>query len=271
MNIVTIVQARTNSSRLKGKVLLPLLGKPLLVRMIERLKESKYIGKIVVATTTEPEDKVISQICEAINIEYFEGHSTDLLDRHYNAALKFMPDAVVKIPSDCPLIDPQIIDKTILYYLNNFNKYDFVSNLHPPTYPDGNDVEIFSFKVLERAFKEAKKSYEREHTTPYIWDNPDKFKIGNVTWETGWDYSKTYRWTIDYIEDYNLIKKIFEELYPINKNFSVFDIVNLLKEKPYLRQLNRKYLGLYWYENHINELTNINFYKNKIVNNVQTR
>ncbi|MEJ2104988.1 MAG: glycosyltransferase family protein [Ignavibacteriaceae bacterium] len=220
--IVTIIQARVGSSRLPGKVLLPLANRPLILR-----------------------------------IEVFRGSSLDLLDRHYKAAKKFDAEAVVKIPSDCPLIAPEIIDKVILYYINNYKKFDYVSNLHPPSYPDGNDVEIMSFKTLENAWINAKKDFEREHTTPFIWENPDKFRIGNVLWETGYDYSMSHRFTIDYKEDYELIKRIYDELYNQNPEFSLNDILLLLKQKPEIKKINEMYAGVNWYRNHLKELKTI--------------
>jgi spore coat polysaccharide biosynthesis protein SpsF len=265
MNIVTVVQARTTSERLPNKVLLPLGGKPLLIRMVERIKESYYIGTIVVATTTSKKDDIIADLCQANEIECFRGHSTDLLDRHFKLARHYKADAVVKIPSDCPLIDPKIIDEVIGHYIDNFPTYDFVSNLHPPSFPDGNDVEIMSFKTLEIAWWKAVRNFEREHTTPYIWENPHKFIIGNVSWETGLDFSTTHRWTIDYEEDYELIKTIFEEIYPLNPSFGLYHILALIEMKPEIARINKKYTGRYWYENHLNELKNINEYKLKLI------
>lgn len=264
MKILTVIQARMSSTRLPGKVLLPLLGKPLLIRMIERVRSATLTGILIVATSTNSDDDQIYELCNEYNIQCFRGHLTDLLDRHYQVGKKFGADAVVKIPSDCPLIDPKIIDKVLNYYIDNSDKYDFVSNLHPATYPDGNDVEVMSFNALERAWKEATRPLEREHTTPYLWENPDKFKIGNVVWESGFDYSTTHRWTIDFEEDYQFIIKVYEELYPNNPNFGLYDILILLKDKPEIADINKKYLGKYWYENHLNELTNIDEYKNKI-------
>jgi spore coat polysaccharide biosynthesis protein SpsF len=164
---------------------------------------------------------------------------------------------VIKIPSDCPLIDPEIIDKVILYYINNKEKFDFVSNLHPPTYPDGNDVEVMSFETLENAWINAKKDFEREHTTPYIWENPDKFRIGNVVWEEELDYSMTHRFTIDYKEDYEFIKKVYDELYEDNNRFGLKDILELLGKKPEINKINEMYAGVNWYRNHLNELKTI--------------
>ena len=255
--ILTIIQARLGSSRLPGKVMLLLAGKPLILRMYERVACSKYAGKIVVAITEEEDDNDLFKLCKQYNIETFRGNTLDLLDRHYEAAKQYGTDAVVKIPSDCPLIDPEIIDKVILYYINNRDKYDFVSNLHPPTYPDGNDVEIMSFEALEKAWINAKKDFEREHTTPYIWENPDKFRIWNVVWEKGFDYSMTHRFTIDYKEDYEFIKRVYDELYHQNNRFGLNDILELLEKKPEIKKINELYAGVNWYRNHINELKTI--------------
>ncbi len=268
MKIVTVIQARMSSSRLPQKILLPILGKPLLYRMIERVKKAKLIGKLVVATSTNADDDEVENFCSKNNLVCYRGHLTDLLDRHYQVGKTFSANAVVKIPSDCPLIDPQIIDKVIRHYIEN-DELDFVSNLHPATYPDGNDVEIMSFDSLECAWKDAAKSYEREHTTPFIWENADTFKVGNIVWESGLDYSTTHRWTIDFPEDYEFIRRVYEELYPKNHNFSLNDILSLLKQKPEIAEINSRYLGKYWYQNHLDELTNIDEYKNKLNNDKQ--
>ena len=251
MNIVTIIQARISSTRLPGKVLLPVLGEPLLIKMVERVRSVKLTGQIVIATSTNNEDDKIEELCSENNLIYFRGDLTDLLDRHYQAGKNFGADAVVKIPSDCPLIDPQIIDRVLKYYIDNSDKFDFVSNLHPASYPDGNDVEIMSFSALEKAWKESTKELEREHTTPYFW-------------EKGLDYSTSHRWTIDFEEDYLFIKKVYEELYKNNPAFGLYDILNLLGQKPEIAEINQKHTGKYWYENHLEELTHIDEYKNKI-------
>jgi len=263
-NIVTIIQARTTSTRLPGKVLLPIVGKPMLYRMYERVKFSTLIDQIVVATSTSIDDDPIDELCSMVGIECFRGSLTDLLDRHYQAGIKYKADAIAKIPSDCPLIDYRIIDKVFSSYLENSEKYDYVSNLHPATYPDGNDVEIISMNALESGWKKAKRSLEREHTTPYFWENKDIFRNANITWESGLDYSATHRWTIDYPEDFFFIKKVYDELYPSNPKFGMEDILELLKNKPELMKINSKYAGKYWYENHLNELNNIDEYKQKI-------
>lgn len=256
-NIAVIVQARTGSTRFPAKILKPILNKPILMLMLERVQYSHYGKNIIVATTDEDEDNVIVDLCIQNNIKCFRGNPIDLLDRHFKSALVVDADIAVKIPSDCPLIDPSVIDKVIGFYVENQDRYDFVSNLHPATYPDGNDVEVMSLKTLERAWREAEKPYEREHTTPYIWDNPDKFRIGNVEWETGLNYSISHRWTLDYQADYEFIKAVYEELYEDNPFFGINDILALLERKPGLKQINAEYAGINWYRNHIDDLKTI--------------
>jgi len=265
MKIVTVIQARTGSSRFPNKVLMPLAGQPLLVRMVERVKLSKLAGEIIVATTQEISDDAIEQLCIKNNFMVYRGSTDDLLDRHYQAAKLLNADAVVKIPSDCPLIDPKIIDKVIGFFIRHSNEFDFVSNLHPPTYPDGNDVEIMHFNILEEAWKNANRKLEREHTTPYIWENPDKYRIGNVEWESGLNYSMSHRFTIDYPEDYEFIKKVYDELYPRNPEFGLNDILTLLDKKPEIKKINEKYNGVNWYRNHLNELKTITADQTKII------
>lgn len=269
MKVVTLIQARMGSSRLPGKVLLPLIGQPLLLRMVQRVMLAQHRGRVVVISSILPEDDEIEKLCLTNNIICFRGHPTDLLDRHYQAALAFKADAVVKIPSDCPLIDPLAIDAVITRFLDSDGNYDYVSNLHPASWPDGNDVEIFSFKTLEDAWKEASQPFEREHTTPFIWERPDRFKLSNILWETGLDYSDKVRLTIDFKEDYELIKSIFDRLYPVNPAFGLQEIMALLQKNPHMNYINSKYHGKYWYDNHIDELTHIDEFKIKLKRDVK--
>jgi spore coat polysaccharide biosynthesis protein SpsF len=234
--------------------MMPLVDKPLLLRLYERVSASELAGTVIVATTTNKLDNDIVKLCVDNKINYYRGNETDLLDRHYKAALDHSPAAVVKIPSDCPLIDPSVIDKVLKYYINNQNKFDFVSNLHPPSYPDGNDVEVLSMKALKDAWQNAERDFEREHTTPYFWENPDKFNIGNVLWETGKDYSMSYRFTIDYPEDYQFVKQVYDELFDKQKIFTLEDILDLLERKPEMMNINSNYAGVNWYRNHLDEL-----------------
>src|SRR5262245_11229498 len=141
MRIGVVIQARTGSSRLPGKILLPLAGAPLLQRMIERVRGAKTSFETVVATTVDPADDPVEELCRRIEVRCVRGHPTDLLDRHLAAARAVGAEAVVKIPSDCPLIDPAVIDRVLGFFLAEPDRWDFVSNLHPPSWPDGNDVE----------------------------------------------------------------------------------------------------------------------------------
>ncbi len=254
---VIVIQARTGSTRLPGKIFLPLGGKPMLVRMYERVAASKSVQEIVVATTTDPQDDEIVKLCEENGIKYFRGHPADLLDRHYKAGIESGAEAIVKIPSDCPLICPDVIDRVLNFYYSHQNDYDYVSNLHPATHPDGNDVEIMSMKILEQAWNESERDFEREHTTPFIWERPERFRIGNVEWETGLDFSMSHRLTVDYEEDYEFVKKIFDELYESKNNFKLCDIMLLLDRKPELMEINSFRAGVNWYRNYIDELKTI--------------
>jgi spore coat polysaccharide biosynthesis protein SpsF len=236
---------------------MPLQGKPLFVRQAERVKTARLCGRVIIATTTDPGDDPIEAICRQEGLDCFRGDAHDLLDRHYQAALRYPAGTVIKIPSDCPLIDPAIIDRVISFYLDRFPEYDFVSNLHPATWPDGNDVEIMSFLALERAWKEAGRPMEREHTTPYIWERPDEFRIGNVEMQGGVDHSMSHRFTIDYLEDYEFIRAVYDELYLMNPLFGVHEILRLLERRPEIYTLNSGYAGVNWYRHHLDELKTV--------------
>lgn len=264
-DVLILIQARMNSTRLPKKIMLSVCGKPLLYRMYERVSRSRYANNVAIITSTRKDDDSIEKFCISEGIIYYRGHATDLLDRHYKAAKKLKGKIIVKIPSDCPLIDPKIIDRVIGYYLDDAPYYDYVSNLHPASYPDGNDVEVMSFDALEKAWICSNKSYEREHTTPFIWENPNLFKIGNVTCSDGNDYSFTHRWTLDYEEDYILIRAVYQELYYKNPLFGLDDILDLIEKKPHLKKINEKHIGKYWYINHLDELKNINDFRTKYV------
>ncbi len=264
MNTIICIQARTSSSRLPGKVLKPLAGATLLERMIERVKAATITAEIVVLTSHQSEDDPIVQIAQKLGVRCFRGHLTDLLDRHYQAAVQFEADTVAKIPSDCPLIDPQII-RTVF---DKFNEggCDYVSNLHPATYPDGNDVEIFTSDALEEAWRDGKLDYEREHTTPFMWEQPERFRIGNVEWESGLDLSMTHRWTIDYPEDYEFIRSVYDRLWsPEHSIFTMEDILELLAQYPELAAINAKYVGVNWYRHHLGSLQTIGPEQTKIL------
>jgi len=236
MKVVCIVQARVGSTRLPGKVLKKICGKTILEHDIDRLRRVKEIDKIVIATTTLKKDNAIVEECERLGVMYFRGSEDDVLSRYYYAAKENNADIVVRITSDCPLIDPEISENIIKYYIDNKNKYDYVSNTIDRTYPRGLDTEVFSFKVLERAFKEAVSLRDKEHVTPYIWNNPQIFK--SAQYKNHKDYSHL-RWTLDTEEDFELINKIYNLLYPnMNSKFKFQNILNLYYEYPELKNIN---------------------------------
>ena len=254
---IAIIQARMGSTRLPGKVLLPLAGAPLLQRQVERIRAAERAGTVVVAATIDPADDAIAELCRLQGIACFRGHPDDLLDRHLQAARAHGADAVVKIPSDCPLIDPAVIDRVIGAFLSRSGAVDYVSNLHPATYPDGNDVEVMTVAALETAWREAERPLEREHTTPFLWERPERFRLHNVFWGSGRDFSMSHRWTIDYPEDYAFIQAIYDRLYPVTPRFGLDDILALLEAEPRLSDINRAWAGVNWYRHHLDELTTV--------------
>jgi spore coat polysaccharide biosynthesis protein SpsF len=268
MRIVAIIQARTGSSRLPGKVLKPVAGATMLERMVERVAAARQIDDLVIATTWEPADDGIRALCARRGWACSSGHPTDLLDRHLRAARERQADAVAKIPSDCPLVDPRIIDRVVRLFREAHWHYDYVSNLHPATYPDGNDVEVMSVGALETAWQEARRPFEREHTTPFLWDQPRRFRLGNVRWEQDRDLSMTHRLTVDYLEDYELVKAVFEALHREgagDEPFSLGDILQFLEARPEVFHLNRHLAGVNWYRHHLRELHTVSHSETVVV------
>jgi len=240
MKIAAIIQARTTSTRLPEKILkkLPYASNiTVLEQVIRRLKISKKLDDIIIATTTEKTDDKIIDIAKKENIIYFRGSKEDVLLRYYLTAKENDIDLVVRVTSDCPCIDAQIVDVVISEHLKI--NADYTSNSLIRTYPHGLDVEVFNFDALEKAYKDAKEDYEREHVTPYINRNPQKF-IVNIVKAPKELYAPDIRVTLDTEEDYTLLCAVFDYLYPKNKYFAAYDIVNLFKEKPWLKLINKK-------------------------------
>lgn len=233
--ILAVLQARCSSTRLPGKVLKPILGTPMLLKQVERIKRSKLIDLLLVATSVEPSDDQIAQLCAKHAIDCFRGSLEDVLDRFYQAVERHNPGHVVRITGDCPLIDPEIIDQTIELHLRG--QYDYTSNCLERTYPHGLDVEVFTAASLEAAWREAALPYEREHVTPYLKEHPELFKIGSL--KNSVDLSHL-RWTVDYESDYVLVKRIYESLYQANPAFTTADILALLDAKPELSLINQQ-------------------------------
>lgn len=235
LNIVAIIQARMGSTRLPGKVMKDILGKPVIIWDLDRIYLSKLIDEIVVAIPYGKENDVIIDTIKEYNdkIVTTRGSEDDVLDRYYQAAVQTNADVVVRITSDCPLIDSAVIDNVIEQFLNN--DCDYCSNSLIRTYPRGLDTEVFSFKALEEAYHEAKKDYEREHVTPYIIENPDKFKLLNVANDIDLSH---LRWTLDTKEDFEFIDAVYKKIYPKKQLFLMDDVLELLDMEPELIGIN---------------------------------
>ena len=227
MKVVCLIQARVGSTRLPGKILKNVCGKTILNHEIDRLKKCKEIDEIVVATTNNINDDEVVNHVKNLSFKYFRGSENDVLSRFYHAAKEENADIVVRVTSDCPCIDFEILDDVVKYFkeANKDRNIDYVSNTLRRTYPRGYDVEVFTFKSLEKAYINSNKAYEREHVTPYIYDDKNGFLKEGFEFEE--NYSK-YRVTLDTIEDYIVIKNIFENLYFKNKYFKLKDVVNYL-------------------------------------------
>lgn len=236
MKVVAIVQARMGSSRLPGKILKEIVGKPMLWHVVNRLKACKFVHNIVVATTTSGSDNIVKEFCMKNSFEIFSGSENDVLDRYYQAAIVYGADAVVRITADCPLIDPSVSDRVISEYLNNQGEIDGSSNTINRTYPRGLDTEVFSFASLTNIWKEAKKDYQREHVTIYAYEHPKKFKLIGV--ENDIDLSNL-RFTVDEEPDLLFIKNIYERLYSKKKIFLIEDVLQLINKEPNLIAINR--------------------------------
>lgn len=234
MKIAAIVQARMGSTRLPGKVLEDVAGKPMLWHLVNRLKRARSLNSIIIATTNNAIDKPILKFARDFGIECYAGNETDVLDRYYQAATEFNVDIICRITADCPLVDPQVLDKTIQCFLKA--DCDYASNASKPTYPDGLDVEVFSFSTLKKLWQEARLASEREHVTPYIRNNPEKFKIVDVQNDVDLSY---FRWTVDNKEDLELVRQIYHHLYVEDSIFYMSDILELFRSNPHLKHINQ--------------------------------
>jgi len=236
MKIVATIEARMRSSRLPGKVLLPFLEKPSLEIMIERVRASKYIDEIVIATTTNESDDAIAELGKRLGINVFRGSEEDVLARVLGAAESAGADLLVKLTGDCPLIDPIIIDQTITAHLSG--EYDYTSNLlNERTFAIGLDTEVLWLDTLRRVAKATDDPMDRTHVTCFIYHNPRIFKLHGIT-ANAYTQSGDLRITLDTKEDYELISKIFELLYPQNAQFGAKDIIKLLRTNPEIKAIN---------------------------------
>lgn len=234
--IVAIVQARMGSSRLPGKVMREICGRPMLEWVIQRAKRATCLDELVVAMTTDAADDILEKFCQDKKIEFFRGSSADVLDRFVQAGRRFHADGIVRLTADCPFIDPGLIDLTFGAFIGS--KVDFAANRLPPpykrTFPIGLDVEIVAMTALEKAWRDAAELYEREHVMPYIYQHRDEFKISII--DHSIDYGR-YRWTVDTSQDLDFIQAVAGEL-GCRMDFSWLEVIELLSQKPVLTEIN---------------------------------
>jgi spore coat polysaccharide biosynthesis protein SpsF (cytidylyltransferase family) len=233
---LAILQARMSSTRLPGKVMEPILGRPMIERQIERLMRCRRVDQLIMATSNHPADDDLEILCRRLGVPCFRGDLENVLDRFYQAAKPYNPKHVVRLTGDCPLTDPRLIDELIDFYLES--QCDYASNCQEPTLPDGLDAEIFSFAALEQIWKEAVLPSHLEHVTSFFRSNPERFKIGSYRYHK--DLS-ALRWTVDESEDLDFVRRVYEELYPSNPEFQTEDILALLKREPELMEINRRF------------------------------
>jgi spore coat polysaccharide biosynthesis protein SpsF len=237
MRTVAIIQARMTSTRLPGKILSPILGKPMLELLIERLRRASRLDDIWVATTVNAADNPTEELARRLGAGCFRGSELDVLDRVLKAAHTSNADVIVEITGDCPLIDPGVVDQIVETFQNG--QFDYVSNVLRRTYPRGLDTQVYSTKVLERVASLTDDPVDHEHVSIYIYSNPDIFKLQGV--ESGLPDAESVgklRLTVDTPEDFALIKAIYEELYPSRQDFRLGDVLGLLERRPELRSLN---------------------------------
>ncbi len=235
-NIVAIIQGRMSSNRLPGKILRDIGGEPMLSHVVQRVRRSRLIRQVVVATTADPSDDPVTQFCQRKGIPVFRGNLFDVLDRYYQAARYFAADIVVRITADCPLIDPQEIDRTIQALLDN--QVDFAANRLPPpftrTTPIGMDTEVVTFDALERAWHEADQKYEREHVLPYLYDEPGRFKTLILEHDPDLGH---LRWTVDTPQDLEVVREIFAS-FNNRDDFSMAELIDHAERHPEWQLIN---------------------------------
>jgi len=232
--LVAIIQARMGSSRLPGKVMLDLCGHSVLWHVVERVRRCPAVERVVVATTRLPRDDLIASEAQIAGADLWRGSEDDVLTRYYEAACAFSARHVLRITSDCPLLDPQVVSAMLRAYQAQ-PALDYMSNVIVRRFPQGLDAEVMRMEALEAAFREAREAYQREHVTPYIYEHPERFKLGSYAGEVDLSH---LRWTLDTPEDRQLIEAIYRALFPRNRQFTTTDVLSLLQDWPELVSIN---------------------------------
>lgn len=234
--IVCIVEARYNATRLPGKILMPILGQPMLGRMVERLRRSRTIDEIVIATVTGPSDDALAAYSQTLGVHVFRGSEHDVLDRVVGAARSRSADIIVETTGDCPLIDPGVVDKVVGDFL--MGGADFVSNILPHTTPRGTDVRVFRASDLSHINDSSADPADHEHVSLHFWEHPERYICRNVETDLP-EAAASLRLTVDTAEDLGLVRAIYAELYEANPAFTLADVLTLLDRRPDLAVMNR--------------------------------
>jgi spore coat polysaccharide biosynthesis protein SpsF len=236
MKTAAIIQARMTSTRLPGKIVAPILGRPMLELLIERLRRARSLDEVIVATTSNATDDVVEELCTRIGAGCFRGSEDDVLNRVLGAAHAYAVDVIVEITGDCPLIDPEVVDQLVELYREG--NADYVSNVLKRTYPRGLDTQVFPTSVLEEVNRLTQDPVDHEHVSLYIYEHPERFRLRNL--ESGLpEHDWNLRLTVDTPADFALIKTIYEELYPRNQAFGLRDVLGLFDRRPELPEINR--------------------------------
>ncbi len=258
MKILFLIAAEMATPPLPGKALLPLAGAPLLERLAQRVLSASADFQFAVLTTTAAENDALRELCRKIDVKCASGRPGDTLDRVFRYAADEHAERIGLVPLSSPLVDPAVIDAVVRMDAAGEGLYDFVSNLHPATYPAGNDVELLPLASLETAWKEARQDFQRRYITPYCWDNPERFRIGNVALAGGRNLSMSHRWCLEFPEDYQFVRGVYDELWTVRKPvFSMEGILSLARERPELEKVNAHLAGVNWYRHHLDALKTV--------------
>ncbi len=231
--IAAIVQARMGSTRLPGRTLADVAGKPMLARLVERARRIPGVERVIIATTEKPADEAILKFAADLGLPAYAGSEEDVLDRFYQTARRFGVSVVVRVTPDCPLLDPEVSGLVVARFVEARGTVDYASNTQPPTFPDGLDTEVFSVAALTRSWREATEFSEREHVTAYIWKHPELFRLVNVARDP--DLSGR-RWTVDEPADLEFVRAVYHRL---GETFDMRDALELLRRHPDIEAINR--------------------------------
>lgn len=233
--VIVVIQARLGSTRLPGKTLADIAGRPILAHVVERAAAIAGVDQLVVATTVNPQDDRLAEWAAAAGLPCVRGSEDDVLDRFHQALLDYPAAAVVRVTPDCPLLDPEVSGRVVAEWRRHAGEVDYASNVHPPTFPDGLDTEIVSARALSAAWREARLSSDREHVTPFVWRQPKRFPAVNVT--SPRDLS-AHRWTVDTAADLDFVRAVHQRLGPRARRAGMRDVLDVLARHPEIRKLN---------------------------------